>query len=114
MAARAAAFGLSLILLPGCLGAGSVDRSVRPEPRPPAAAAVTAPAHAGFAAWVEGFRPRALRAGIGAATFARAFAGAAYAPAIVARDRRQPEFTRAIWDYLDSAVSEARIANGRA
>jgi len=118
MAARAAAFGLSLILLPGCLGAGSVDRSVRPEPRPPAAAAaVTAaptPAHAGFAAWVEGFRPRALRAGIGAATFARAFAGAAYDPAIVARDRRQPEFTRAIWDYLDSAVSEARIANGRA
>jgi len=28
-------------------------------------------------------------------------------------DRFQPEFTRPIWEYLDSAVSETRIANGR-
>jgi membrane-bound lytic murein transglycosylase B len=73
-----------------------------------------APAHRGFATWIEGFRPRALRAGIRGDTFDRAFAGVAYDGEIVARDRRQPEFTRAIWDYLDSAVSDTRIANGRA
>lgn len=118
MAPRAAAFGLFLILLPGCLGAGSIDRSARPEPRAALRAvtmtAAPAPVHRGFSAWVEGFRPRALRAGIGAGTFDRAFRAAAYDPEIVARDRRQPEFTRAIWDYLDSAVSDTRIANGRA
>jgi membrane-bound lytic murein transglycosylase B len=33
---------------------------------------------------------------------------------VLERDAFQPEFVRPIWDYLDSAVSSARIANGRA
>jgi membrane-bound lytic murein transglycosylase B len=33
---------------------------------------------------------------------------------IVERDRNQAEFSRTLWDYLDSAVSDARISNGRA
>lgn len=31
---------------------------------------------------------------------------------VLERDRYQPEFVRPIWDYLDSAVSEARISGG--
>jgi membrane-bound lytic murein transglycosylase B len=33
---------------------------------------------------------------------------------VVERDRNQAEFSRTLWDYLDSAVSDARIRNGRA
>jgi membrane-bound lytic murein transglycosylase B len=33
---------------------------------------------------------------------------------VVERDRRQNEFTKTIWDYLDTAVSDDRIANGQA
>ena len=35
-------------------------------------------------------------------------------PDVVERDRRQAEFTRALWDYLGRAVSDARIENGQA
>ena len=37
-----------------------------------------------------------------------------FLPAVVERDRKQDEFTKTIWDYLDSAVSDERIANGKA
>jgi lytic murein transglycosylase len=68
---------------------------------------------AGFEAWVARFRPRALAAGISPATFDAAFAGAAYDPKVIERDRNQNEFTKTIWDYLDTAVSGERVANGR-
>ena len=69
---------------------------------------------AGFAAWVAGFRPRALAAGITGQTFDAAFRDARFDPAVVEKDRNQSEFTKAIWDYLDSAVSDERVENGQA
>ncbi|MCA3438544.1 MAG: lytic murein transglycosylase [Rhodobacter sp.] len=69
---------------------------------------------AGFAAWVAGFRPRALAAGITGQTFDNAFRDARFDPAVVEKDRNQSEFTKAIWDYLDSAVSDERVENGQA
>jgi membrane-bound lytic murein transglycosylase B len=69
---------------------------------------------AGFEAWVEGFRPRALNAGISAQTFDRAFRGVRYNPEIIERDRNQAEFVKPIWEYLDRAVSDERIKNGKA
>ncbi|WP_415184270.1 lytic murein transglycosylase [Phaeovulum sp.] len=68
----------------------------------------------GFESWVEGFRPRALSNGISAATWNRAMRGVQYNPDVIRRDRNQSEFTKTIWEYLDSAASETRIANGRA
>jgi membrane-bound lytic murein transglycosylase B len=47
-------------------------------------------------------------------TFDRAFAGVQLQRRMVERDRNQAEFSRTLWDYLDSAVSDTRIANGRA
>ncbi|MEY3961248.1 MAG: hypothetical protein RIR14_1902, partial [Pseudomonadota bacterium] len=41
-----------------------------------------------------------------------ALAGAEYLPTVVRNDRRQSEFTKTIWDYLDTAVSDDRIAHG--
>ena len=36
-----------------------------------------------------------------------------YLPRVVELDRAQPEFTRTVWDYLDSAVSPQRVARGQ-
>lgn len=68
---------------------------------------------AGFRDWVTGFRAKALAAGVPAATYDAALRGAHFLPEVVARDRRQSEFTKTIWDYLDVAVSEDRVALGR-
>ena len=67
----------------------------------------------GLDQWIEGFRPRALSAGISPATFDRAFRGVRYNADVIEKDRNQAEFTRAIWDYLDRAVSDKRVENGK-
>lgn len=66
-----------------------------------------------FRTWLGDFRERALAAGIEPEVLNRALEGVRYDPAIIRRDRRQSEFTKTIWDYLNTAVSDARIANGR-
>ncbi|MBN8630952.1 MAG: lytic murein transglycosylase [Rhodobacterales bacterium] len=67
---------------------------------------------AGLEAWVEAFRPRALAAGVPASTFDAALRGVVFDEKVVERDRNQNEFTKTIWDYLDTAVSEDRVALG--
>lgn len=67
-----------------------------------------------FQNWVRGFRVRARAAGIDDRTLDRAFADIRYDPDVIKRDRNQSEFTKTIWQYLDSAASDTRIANGQA
>jgi len=76
---------------------------------------VTAPpgSQAELEAWLTGFRLRAAQAGIDADVTFRALADVTYLPDVIRRDRNQNEFTKTIWDYLDTAVSEDRVANGR-
>ena len=69
---------------------------------------------AGLQRWVTGFRDRALAAGIAPATLDQAFADVRHDPDAVRRDRNQAEFTKTIWDYLDTAVSDERVTNGKA
>ena len=71
-------------------------------------------ANRGFDRWITGFKARALAKGISATTFDRAFDGVDYDAQVIERDRNQSEFTKALWDYLDSAVSADRVANGKA
>ena len=71
-------------------------------------------ANAGFDRWIASFRPRALAAGIRPDTFDRAMRGLSYNTNVIERDRTQAEFTKTIWDYLDSAVSDTRVRNGKA
>ena len=66
-----------------------------------------------FGRWIDRFRSMALRNGISDATFDLAFDGVRYNRSIIEKDRNQSEFTKQIWEYLDSAVSDARISNGR-
>lgn len=79
-----------------------------------APAAVPAPAQSpDFAQWVDRFRAEARAAGITDATLHAAFDGVQHLDQVIALDRAQPEFTRTVWDYLDTAVSPTRVARGQ-
>lgn len=64
-------------------------------------------------AWLAAFRTQARAAGIDEATLQAAFSDVRYLPRIIELDRAQPEFTRSVWDYLDTAVSPQRVTRGR-
>ena len=66
-----------------------------------------------FELWVTNFRISARAAGIDEVTLNAAFADVRYLPRVVELDRAQPEFTRTVWSYLDSAVSPQRVALGQ-
>lgn len=95
-------------------------KSMRPMQRPSASARPVSTGGAagigpdrGFQDWITGFRTRAMAQGIRADVLDLAFRGVSYDAEAVRRDRNQSEFTKTIWDYLDSAVSDTRIRNGR-
>lgn len=67
----------------------------------------------GLNRWVQGFRGRALAQGISPRVFDQAFRNVAYVPDVIRLDRNQAEFTKSIWDYLDRAVSDSRVSNGK-
>ncbi|MEX1661498.1 lytic murein transglycosylase [Thioclava sp. 15-R06ZXC-3] len=98
--------------------AGPPESSPRPMAKgaTPVADAIPAadPAtEARFEAWLRGFKSRAMANGISDATWTRAMADVRYNPKVIERDRYQSEFTKSIWDYLDSAVSPERVATGQ-
>lgn len=104
----------------------AVSQSLRPRMRGSAPAAFLArteeratarlgrPADPGFARWRAAFFRRAEARGIRRSTLEQAFAGVELNARIIELDQNQSEFTRALWDYLDTAVSDTRIRNGRA
>ena len=115
MPGKAKVLALGLALLPmGCGSAGS-ERYVssRPAAAPAAIAVATPEQQAGFDRWAVGFRARAASKGISSGVLNSAMRVAAYDPDVIRLDRRQAEFARPIWEYLDSAVSDTRLANGR-
>ncbi len=97
------------------LASAEVTTSIRPVPRPSAEVVrVSAAGNARFQAWLGAFGDRARDQGISQTTLNRALAGLTYDKDVIRRDRNQAEFSKPIWEYLDSAVSDTRIANGRA
>ena len=128
-----ACIGLVLSALGGCASAPSTASRAPTTPQAqasqslvPQAAGISTgrapPTQAGndaigpqqdFARWVTGFVATARAAGISEAALHSAFDEVHYIPRVVELDRAQPEFTRTVWDYLDSAVSPQRIALGK-
>lgn len=96
--------------LAAMVGCASVPTA---EPAAPAAPTADAPPEQAFARWVQAFAATARAAGIAEETLRAAFDDVRFVPRIVDLDRRQPEFTQTVWDYLDRAVSEQRVARGR-
>ena len=76
--------------------------------------AQTAPSNLAFSRWIDRFRARARAAGIRDSVLEAAFRGVRYNTDVIQKDRNQSEFTKQIWEYLDSAASETRVKNGRA
>ncbi|MEM7321222.1 MAG: lytic murein transglycosylase, partial [Pseudomonadota bacterium] len=95
------------------LASGAISGQVRPVPRPARLAIKADGSEQGFQIWLIGFRNRAGQAGISPETLETALDDVRFDPDVIRRDRNQSEFTKTIWDYLDTAVSDARIQNGR-
>jgi len=68
---------------------------------------------ADFASWLESFRAEAAAAGISQEVLDEALTGLTVNPRVYELNDNQPEFSRGIWDYLDSAVSTKRIQDGQ-
>ncbi len=106
-----------LLVLAGC----ATRRPPPPKPVPPPPPAAPAPApvikpssgDAKFDAFLAEARTEALARGITAETFDSATAGIAPLPTITAMNANQPEFTRPVWSYLDSAVSARRVKDAQ-
>ncbi|MEM7519441.1 MAG: lytic murein transglycosylase [Pseudomonadota bacterium] len=91
--------------------ASGPETSPRPVLR--AASFAAASSDVSLAEWLSSFRERAIAQGIAPAVLDSALRGVAYDADIIRRDRNQAEFTKTVWEYLDTAVSDLRIANGR-
>lgn len=103
---------LGLQILGLALAGVAVAQPVRmstPIPDTPAPPDRSAP----FEAWIESFKGEARAKGISQATLDRAFRGVRLNERVLELNETQPEFSRAIWDYMDGAVSQERVARGR-
>ena len=86
-----------------------------------AAMAATAPqeaiarnrTEAGFQAFVQQFRKTAIARGVRGDVYDAAFAGASLNQRVMELDRRQPEFTQPVWEYLKIRLSDNYIGRGR-
>ncbi len=114
--------GVPLLLagmLTACQGGAKTPASAQTVPAAAFApvAAVAAPTPApdlAFAAWLEKAREDAAKRGIKKSTITAALSDFAPIPRVIELDSRQPEFSNTFTRYLNSAVGEKRIANGRA
>ena len=94
-----------------------------PKPTPPAQPSLTIPiapppappgsGNPNFDAFLAEARKTALIQGITPATFNAATAGIAPIASIATMNANQPEFSKPVWSYLDSAVSARRIADAK-
>lgn len=76
-------------------------------------AAAIRQAAANFPSCVAGMWPDAAKRGVSRESFERYTAGLTPDLRLMDLMDSQPEFTKAIWDYLDILVSDTRIARGR-
>nr|WP_295785043.1 lytic murein transglycosylase [Rhodoferax sp.] len=108
---------MALLALVGCASTPLVETKASPPPATvvtPTPVASSEDAHnQKFIRWVNEFSATASAAGINGATLHSAFDTVRFLPRVIELDRTQPEFTRNVWDYLDSAVSALRISRGQ-
>lgn len=66
-----------------------------------------------FDAFLRGVIKEGIERGLSQDTLSRALGDVRPVTRVLELDQRQPEFSRTFWGYLDSFVTEARIARGR-
>ena len=106
---------LLLALLAGPLAAQTAPEGPAAPGTPASAGAIAIiPARVNpFSEWRAAFASRAQAAGITQQTLDAAFHSLTWLPDVIDKDRRQNEFSKTVWDYLDTAVSDDRIAFGQ-
>jgi len=118
MTGRAVIAAVAVFACAESAGAVAPQTSPRPEARTVVSGGATvvqaSTSNQAFERWIDGFERRARAEGIRPATLDAAFRGIDYNTNVISRDRNQSEFTKQIWEYLDSAVSPTRVENGRA
>jgi membrane-bound lytic murein transglycosylase B len=66
-----------------------------------------------FKVWLGEFRKEALAAGVSSKTLDLALKDVTPLARVIELDRKQPEFTLSLEEYMSRVVSEARVARGR-
>lgn len=97
---------LMALSLTGCAADAAPE-----EPRVPLPSPVVE--NAAFADWLTAFRADAMKAGISGQTFDRSLAGVRLDRDVIEANEAQPEFTKPVWEYLEGALSDTRVAKGR-
>ena len=80
---------------------------------PQSASVPSSPQDLKFQAFVRDYRQTALAAGIRGETYDAAMAHVTRKQSIEDLNLYQPEFSRPVWLYLDSAVSDRRVSDGQ-
>jgi len=110
---------LAKVLLVGTImlsgGSCASNSDAKPNARLPMPSPATQQAmfHKQFDEWLVSFRREALEAGIKPAVFDSSMKGLQPDERIIAADRSQPEFTRPVWEYLNSSISDKRVREGQ-
>lgn len=65
-----------------------------------------------FGIWLQEFKEEAIQQGISPSTLDKAFADTQPLPRVIELDRKQPETTLTLEEYLDKVVSNERIEKG--
>ena len=89
------------------------DAALDAPPARPERPAVDAAAQSAFDDWASAFRGRALVQGVPRDTVDDVLAAAELLPDVMRADRDRRTAQRAVWSYLDAAVTEDRIDAGR-
>ena len=74
----------------------------------------TASAQSAFTNWVANFRPRAIKRGISEKTYDRVMGSVKPDTSVYELQRKQPEFTEELWQYINRRCSEYRLNIGKA
>lgn len=90
-----------------------VKPTATPKPMPPATVTPTPQPSYGFAGWKQDFSIKALAAGHNAYDVQRMLAATELNHRVISSDANQAEFVKMPWEYLDSAVSRARVNSGQ-
>jgi len=107
------------MILARVLGALMLALAALPAAAQPSAVRMSSPVPdatdrtSAFTAWLDGFKAEARSKGISQGTLDAAFANTRLNQRVLELNENQPEFSRAIWDYMDGAVSSDRVSKGR-
>ncbi len=105
---------LAVLVLTIVAGCQTPQKAGAPTASPGSEAQAQTQAAVSFSVWLDAARREALERGISPGTVASALSDLTPNPRVVELDRRQPEFNQTFWHYLDNAVSDNRVAQGRA